>query len=159
VVNIKIELRGETFFADEPTDSEMLSLASIFLPGETEESRMEGLQRIDPGGNILSLDLQNPIHKRQATAILVSRLMNPIVKARVAHAVKCIFPTLPDKWVNYGLIKLTDGRSLEDFRLKLNNNELLEIVKKVLKSIPSSADLKRPQQQSNKPILINKKRR
>lgn len=132
--SLTITLRDRTFTADEPTDLEITTLASLFLPGNTDEERLESLQEAyeSKNSNPFGFDLNDPSQQFKLTSILMGRLMNPLIKARVAHVLTAIFPEIPENWVNYRQLKLPGGETLEDFRLKLNAPELLQIITDVI---------------------------
>jgi hypothetical protein len=134
---LSIELRGQTFIADEPTDSEIMALASLFLPGDSEVDRFAAI-RYQNETTLLGYDISDQSQLWQASALLATRLTDPAVKAKVAYNLLALFPDLPSGWVRYRLVQSPDGKSEHDFRFKLSNTEALEILLAVMKHLVES---------------------
>lgn len=132
---VTIQLRGKEFTDDNLTDLDSLTLASLFLPGATEEERIISLQSTIAGNKNTGFDMESPEGISKATAILISRLTDPVTKATVAHAISSAFPTIPKDWVDYELIMLPGNQYKPTFRLKLQTNEILTIIMDVLSSV------------------------
>ncbi|GAC1461395.1 MAG: hypothetical protein NVS2B14_10740 [Chamaesiphon sp.] len=126
---ITVKLRDRTFIG-EPTDIEAFAIADFLLPGKTVEERYGAA-----AGGKLNLDLETPEGLQKATATLLSRLINPVEKARLAHTLVSVFPDIPEDWVRYQLIELADGRSHEDFKFKLQSSEVGAVIVEVLRSM------------------------
>jgi hypothetical protein len=153
-MTLTITLRGKQYTADNPTDNEILSLVGLFLPGDSERDRIEALQdAIDnPSVTFASLfgfDLEDTTQSRKATAVILVRMMNPIVKAQVSHTLSAMFPMLQaDGLVTYRLLRTEDNKPYEDFRLKLSNEEILGIIREVLQWMAPKPETQEPAKRS-----------
>lgn len=131
-----ITLRGQTFTAIDPTDTEIFTLASLLLTGNQTRDRLASLQHAQGQNTLYGYDVNDPNQLWQASATLVDRLLEPHTKARIAHALVSLFPDIPQAWVSYRLLQ-QDGAIEHDFRLKLTTEELIHIIQAASQAIAS----------------------
>lgn len=129
--NLTITLRGQSYTAPDPTRHEAQILASLFLPGESEEERIHTLQTAIDGSDLFDLDLDDPRQQTRLSAIVTVRIQSPINKARIASTLRALFPDLPEKLVDYHLLEYR-GKPEHVTVWKLEDAELMEIINAVL---------------------------
>lgn len=161
-MSITITLRGQRYTATDYTLNEVRTLAALFLPGNTELERIESLQSMSEetfnNNKLFGFDLNDPEQSRKATAIIVVRLMNPQIKAQIAYALTSMFPNLPPSIISYRLVRSEDNRVWEDFRYKLEDEELMGIIQELLKHI-AAATPERSQPKATTTSTTTKKRK